>query len=131
MASYDTMISFFGITSGEDFKCGDDAYIYQPGVKVGHVWDYKCASADATATEAGHVLGYSTMTVGGTSVRVLHVHVDVTVTGAESGKSSQDYWIETSKPVLVKETGTVSATQQGVKYEEAYSLTLDSLTPRS
>ncbi|HWA67117.1 MAG TPA: hypothetical protein VG899_12215 [Mycobacteriales bacterium] len=131
MASYDTTISFFGISSGERFTCGNDAFIYQPGVKAGHVWNYKCSSADATATEAGHVLGYSTLSVGGTSVRVLHVRVDVRVTGAESGTSTQDYWIETAKPVLVKESGTVDATQQGVQYQERYSLTLESLTPKS
>lgn len=131
MADYKTTLSFYGISSGEDFKCGTDALIYQPGAKVGQVWNYRCKSSDATATEAGRVLGYSTMTVGGTSVRVLHVKVDVAVSGAESGSSTQEYWIETTKPVLVKETGSVKATQHNVQYQDSYSLTLDSLTPKS
>jgi hypothetical protein len=131
MASYATTLTFFGISSGEDFKCGTDAVIYAPGAKAGQVWNYKCTSSDATATQAGHVIGYSSMSVGGTSVRVLHVEVATTLTGSDSGKSTQDYWIEIGKPVLVKETGTVDASQKGIHYEEAYSLTLDSLRPKA
>jgi hypothetical protein len=131
IASDDQTISFFGINSSENFACGQDAYLYQPGVKAGHVWNYKCTSADATATQAAHVLGYETMSVGGTAVRVLHVQLITTVSGAESGKSTQDYWIGTATPLLMKETGTVSATQKGIQYQETYSLTLDSLTPKS
>ncbi|HVW80965.1 MAG TPA: hypothetical protein VHB69_08520 [Mycobacteriales bacterium] len=126
MASYGTTLSFFGVSAGESFKCGKSAVIYQPGVKAGHVWRYKCTSSDATASEVAHVIGYSTMSVGGAQVRVLHVRVGVTLSGAESGTSTQEYWIETAKPILVKEKGTVDASQQNVRYQEKYSLKLDS-----
>ncbi|HEX3705387.1 MAG TPA: hypothetical protein VHV76_02045 [Mycobacteriales bacterium] len=131
IASYKTKISFFGISSGENFKCSGDSFIYQPGVAAGHVWKYKCTSPDAVASQQAHVLGYSRMSVGGTSVRVLHVRVETTLTGSDSGKTTQEYWIATKKPVLVKESGTVTATQQGVHYTEAYSLTLKSLSPKT
>jgi hypothetical protein len=131
ISSYKTTISFFGVNSGEDFTCSGDSYLYQPGVAAGHVWKYSCKSADAVAHQDAHVDGYSKMSVGGTSVRVLHVTVDTTLTGADAGKSTQDYWIATKRPVLVKETGTVDATQDSIHYTEAYSLTLDSLTAKS
>jgi hypothetical protein len=131
IAADDQTISFFGISSSENFSCGDDAFIYQPGVKAGHVWNYKCKSADGTATQAGHVIGYETVSVGGTAVRALHVKLITTLTGAETGKSTQDYWIGISKPLLIKQSGTVDATQKGIEYQETYSVTLDSLTPKS
>jgi hypothetical protein len=127
----DQTIGFLGINSSENFTCGQDAFLYQPGVKAGHVWNYQCKSADGTATQAGHVIGYETVTVGGTSVRVLHVQLVTTVSGPEAGKSTQDYWIGTATPLLMKESGTVSATQKGIQYQETYSVTLDSLTPKS
>jgi hypothetical protein len=130
VASYQTTISFFGINTGESFTCPANAYIYRPNAAAGQVWRYRCKSADAMASQVAHVIGYSTMTVGGKSLRVLHVQVDTTLTGSDAGKSTQDYWIATNKPVLAKETGTVDATQDSVHYDESYSLTLESVTPK-
>jgi hypothetical protein len=129
--AYATTISFYGVTSGENFACSGASYIYQPGVKAGHVWRYSCKSSDAVAKQVATVIGYEKLTVGGTAVRTLHVKVATTVSGAESGTSTQEYWIDTTKPVLVKEFGKVSAKQQNVTYQSSYSLTLDSLTPKA
>ena len=131
VVSYKTSISFFGISSGENFKCSGDSFIYRHGVKAGDVWKYKCKSPDAVASQKARAIGFSTMSVGGTDVRVLHVQLKTKLTGDSSGKSTQDYWIATKKPVLVKQSGSVDATQQGVHYTESYSLTLDSLTPKA
>ncbi|MGN6473316.1 MAG: hypothetical protein ACTHK4_06670 [Mycobacteriales bacterium] len=131
IASYQTSISFFGVTSSENFKCSGASYIYRPKVAAGTVWKYRCKSADATASQTARVIGYQTIDVGGNSVRTLHVHVDTKLTGNSSGTSSQDYWIATSKPVLVKEAGIVKATQQSVHYYETYSLALKSLSPKT
>lgn len=128
--AYQTTITFFGLSSGENFTCSGDSFIYRPHAKAGQTWKYPCKSADATAHQTAHVIGYSTMSVGHTSVRALHVRVATTLRGSDRGSSTQDYWIWTKKPVLVKETGKVTATQQGVHYQSTYSLTLDSLTPR-
>jgi hypothetical protein len=95
------------------------------------VWKYKCKSPDAVASQQAHVIGYSRMSVGGKSVRVLHVTVNTTLTGSDAGTSTQDYWISTKTPVLVKETGKVEATQQSIHYTEVYSLTLASLAAKS
>ena len=129
--AYQTTISFFGVSSGEDFACSGDSYIYKPGAAAGQVWNYQCKSADAVAKQTAHVIGYSTMTVGATAVRVLHISVATTLSGADNGKSTMDYWIATNKPVLLKETGSVQATQKGIDYQASYSLTLDSLTPKA
>lgn len=128
--SYKTTISFFGVSSGEDFECSGDSFLYQPGAKAGQVWKYKCKSADAVASQVATVIGYDKMTVGGTTVRALDVRVQTTITGSDSGKSTQEYWIATNKPVLLEETGTVTATQQSIHYQETYSLTLSSLTAK-
>ncbi len=129
--SYTTSISFYGVTSGEHFTCAGPSYVYRPNVAVGTVWRYRCKSADAVASQKAKVVGYQTINVGGTQVRTLHVHLDITVKGSSSGTSSQDYWIATSKPVLVKEAGTVAASQKNVRYTSTYSLALKSLSPRT
>ncbi|HVY09710.1 MAG TPA: hypothetical protein VHB18_06175 [Mycobacteriales bacterium] len=131
IAAYKTTISFFGVTSGEDFTCSGDSFIYKPGVKAGHVWKYKCTAPDATASQRATVVGYEKVSVGGKSIRTLHVRVKTTLKGGSTGTSTQDYWIWTKKPVLAKESGKVAASQQGVRYASSYSLTLKSLTPKS
>jgi hypothetical protein len=131
IADYQTTISFYGVSSGEDFKCSGPSYIYQPNVAPGTVWKYRCKSSDATAQQTARVIGYQTISVGGTAVRTLHVHVDTKLRGSSSGTSSQDYWIATKKPVLVKETGTVAASQKNVRYSSTYSLALKSLSPKT
>jgi hypothetical protein len=131
IVEYQTTISFYGASSGEDFKCSGPSYIYQPKVAPGTVWKYRCKASDATASQSAKVIGYQTINVGGTAVRTLHVHVDTKLSGNSSGTSSEDYWIATSKPILVKETGAVAATQQNVRYNETYSLALKSLSPKS
>lgn len=131
IASYQTRISFFGVTSGEDFKCSGPSYVYRPHVTAGTVWKYRCKSADAVAEQTAKVIGHQSIDVGGRSVRTLHVHVETKLSGNSSGTSTQDYWIATSKPVLVKESGTVHATQQSVQYYETYSLALKSLSPKT
>jgi hypothetical protein len=131
IAAYKTTISFFGVTSGEDFTCSGDSFIYKPGIKAGHVWKYKCTAPDATASQRATVVGYEKVSVGGKSIRTLHVRVKTTLKGGSTGTSTQDYWIWTKKPVLAKESGKVAASQQGVRYASSYSLTLKSLTPKA
>lgn len=129
--AYQTTISFFGVSSGESFKCAGASYVYRPHVTAGTVWKYRCKSPDAVASQTATVIGYQTVDVGGTAVRALHVHVSTKLSGNSSGTSVQDYWIDTNRPVLVKETGTVNATQQSVHYTESYSLALKSLSPKT
>lgn len=131
VTSYRTTISFYGVSSGEDFTCSGPSYVYQPAVAAGHVWKFKCKAPDAVAVQTSRVVGYDTIDVGGTTVRTLHVHVDTKLHGNSSGRSSQDYWIATSKPILVKEQGTVAASQRNVNYTESYSLALKSLSPKT
>jgi hypothetical protein len=127
---YASTISFFGYTGNEKFVCGRGAFVEQAGAPVGHTWSYRCKSADATASQSARIVGYETLQIGGKAVRTVHVHVRTTLSGSDSGSSTEDYWVATSEPLLVKQTGTVSASQQGVRYDEKYALRLDSLTPK-
>ena len=129
--SQQTTIMFFGVTSGENFKCSGPSYVYRKSVAAGDTWKFKCKSADATAVQTSTAVGFETIDVGGTAVKTLHVHVDTTLRGNDSGTSTQDYWIAVKKPVLVKEVGEVTATQQSVHYSSTYSLALKSLSPKT
>jgi hypothetical protein len=129
--SYETTISFYGVSSGENFRCSGPSYIYRDDVKAGDTWSFKCKSADATAVQHSEAVGFETIKVGGSTVRTLHVHVETKLQGQDAGSSSQDYWIWTKKPVLVKETGKVTADQQNVHYSSTCSLALKSLSPKT
>lgn len=129
--AYETMISFYGVSSGESFTCSGPSYLYRNGVKAGDTWSFKCKSPDATAVQHSEAIGFESLNVGGTAVRVLHVHVSTKLKGEDSGSSSQDYWIGTKRPVLVKETGKVTANQKNVHYSSSYSLALKSLSPKT
>jgi hypothetical protein len=129
--SYATTISFYGVSSGQDFKCSGPSYIYRNDVAAGDTWSFTCKSADAVAVQNSRAVGFDTMNVGGTPVRTLHIHVETKLKGGNSGTSVQDYWIGTEQPVLVKETGKITATQQNVHYTSNYSLALKSLSPKT
>ncbi len=129
VSTYQTTISFYGVSTGEKFDCSGASYIYRNDAKAGDSWRFTCKSADAKAVQKSTVVGFQTIRVGGTAVRTLHVHVATKLKGDSGGTSTQDYWIATNKPILVKETGNVTATQQGVHYTSTYSLALKSLSP--
>jgi hypothetical protein len=129
--SYATTISFYGVSSGENFKCSGPSYVYRSDVRAGDTWTFKCKSPDAVAVQHSRAVGYETINVGGTAVRTLHVHIETKLKGDSSGLSVQDAWIGTKQPVLVKETGRVNATQQNVHYTSSYSLALKSLSPKT
>lgn len=126
--SYKTTSSFFGVESRESFACSGPSYLYLPNAAAGQTWEYTCRSADSTAKTRVAAIGYSTMSVLGSSVRVLHVRVRATLEGMDTGVSTQDYWIGTQTPVIVEAEGQVSETQQGVHYSESYRLRLDRRT---
>jgi hypothetical protein len=131
VTSYETTISFYGVSSGENFTCSGPSYVYRNHVSPGDTWKFKCKSPDAVAVQTTRAVGYDKISVGGTSVRTLHVHIVAKLTGGSSGTSTQDVWIATDKPILVKETGKVAANQKNVRYSSSYSLTLTSLSPKT
>ena len=93
-----------------------------------------CSSSDATANQTASVIGYEPITIAGTTVNTIHVHVDVALTGTSQGTSPADYWFTTDGSRLVKNTGSVDSTQSGpfgtVHYNEVYALQLVSLQPQ-
>jgi hypothetical protein len=122
-------ISFYGVSTNQKLVCGSKAVVYSTQLRAGDTWKFVCKSAQTTAHQVAEAIGFGHLTVAGKSVRVLHVHVTTTVTGSESGTSTQDYWYAPSLGLLVKNTGKVNAKQGNVVYTENYSLQLDSTTP--
>jgi hypothetical protein len=129
LASDEQKISFFGASTDQKLICGSKAIIYSTSLKAGDTWTFVCKSSDTHATQHAHAIGFSTIEVGGKSVRALHVHVDITVTGGDSGTSTEDYWYAPSLGTLVRNTGGVNATSGGIHYQSTYSLQLNSTTP--
>lgn len=130
LAGFSTRVAFFGVGSTETYSCGPDAIVYAPTMTLGKSTTFSCSSSDSTAKQTVTPVGFTHLTVDGTSVRVLHVTVASALSGANEGTSLQQLWLSTNHSVLVKNTGRIDATQGGVSYHERYSLDLQHLTPQ-
>jgi hypothetical protein len=130
LASYQTKISFFGTGSNEDFKCPANALVYPQGFRPGQTSSFTCVSSDSQLTQQLTAVGFATLHAGGVAVRTLHIHVTATLSGSESGSSSQDFWVATSNSLVIRNKGRVDATQDGVNYKEKFNLRLDSVRPQ-
>jgi hypothetical protein len=130
LASFTSRIAFYGFGNTDTYTCGTDAVVYSPDAEPGTATTFSCHGDNGTATETLTEVGYQHLTVGGTRVETLHVHVDATLTGDNKGHSSQDLWVTTDNSVLVRTKVSTDATGSGVHYTSAYRLDLTNLTPK-
>jgi hypothetical protein len=129
-------IKFFGFGPTQTLNCDKRAIIYSTSIKPGDTWQFTCSSMQGTGRERALAVGFQRFTIGGVSVRALHVHVVATIAGkGESGTSTEDYWYAPKLGMLVKNTGRVNAKDDvggtTAVYSENYSLLLDSTKPTS
>jgi hypothetical protein len=123
-----------GTQSTTDIRCPSDAYLVPPVPTIGERWKATCTSTGTSVSFAGQIIGTSTVTVGDQRVPALHVRVSLVLSGAESGSNPSDYWLSAQSGVVLRQRETVDLRQQSgplgaVRYSEAMTITLDSLTP--
>jgi hypothetical protein len=127
--SFTSKISFFGFGSTNTYDCGPDAVVYSPDTKLGEPLSFTCTSDNGAARQTLTEIGYRHIVVGGTRVRVLHVHVDTVLTGSNSGTSRQDLWVTTGTSIPVRTDVHTDATSEGAHYTSNYRLELTDLEP--
>ena len=93
-----------------------------------------CASPQTTSVARGRSLGVEKLSVGGRSVKAVHVRLRVRVRGESDGGGTSDTWYALSNGLVVKRVVTnVNRTDTSAgdaDYVERYSLELESLAPR-
>ena len=83
---------------------------------------------------AGQVTGSSSVAVGGRDVPALLTRLTLTYAGAENGVNPNEYWIDVTDGMILRQRETVSLGQRTgplglVHYSEQLDMTLDSMTP--
>ena len=122
-----------GSTTTTVTNCPDTAYLVPPTATPGTRWVATChqVSPSEPVTLAGIVLGNGTSEVGPGSPHVdtLHVRLSFTFTGTDQGTSPDDFWISTSRGVIVREREVTNIAQGSIHYVEVMDTQLKSLTP--
>jgi hypothetical protein len=122
-------ITFFGIGASQDLTCNSAAILYSTALKAGDTWSFVCKSAQTKAASKATVIGFQTFSIGGKSIKALHVHVVATISGSGTGTSTQDYWYAPSLGTLVKIQAKTNVKEQSVSYSGHDTLVLSSTKP--
>ena len=126
---------FFRRGIREDFDCGSDAVVMPREPRAGRSWTFRCKSDDSLIESHVDVVGFETLTIGGTRVRAVHMRYDTNMTGDNQGHHVQERWLAQDTGLLLRMKTDVSArveTPVGdpARYEEHYRIDLTSLEPR-
>jgi hypothetical protein len=126
---------FFGIADDQAFRCEEGYLLLPADPEPGATWPTSCRSDDTVLTGTGEVIGLETREVGGVEVETVHVRVEEESTGANTGPSSDDYWLRAGDGLLIERVSTVATRSDSAvgsaAYAERFTLRLTSLTPRT
>lgn len=87
-------------------------------------------SGDGTTAEVSlHLVGFATVTVGGTDVRAAVVDQDVTFSGQIQGTSSSRSWYRPEDLLALREDSSTNVSSGGFQSTTSYQATLRSLSP--
>lgn len=122
-----------------DFTCDPPALVDDPAAEPGDASEQSCEGTsdqvDGVATSAGPVtfLGVEDLDVGGRTVTTRHVRQARTLSGAQTGTTTTDSWIDVDSglPVRMERTADIASDSPvgSVSYTESGWWQLTSLTP--
>ena len=120
-----------GSTTTTVTSCPATSYLVPPVTTP--AWTAVCRQSDPSGKVVidGRDLGPALLTVGGQSIETTHVRLTLHMSGSGTGISPVDFWISTTRGLLVRELETVGVNQQGVHYSEHMLTELTSLVPVS
>jgi len=93
-----------------------------------------CVSGPNTTDYEVKVLGTGNRTVGGVTVDAVHLHITFTQGGGRRGGGTEDRWVQSGSDLVLASRQSekdISPSPVGqVTYEQEFTITLRSLTPR-
>ncbi len=103
---------------------------FVPPVSI-FTWTAVCRQSDPNGKVVihGQDLGAALLSVGGQEIEVTHVRLTMDFSGGGTGTGPMDFWVSTTRGLLVRELETVGVRQQGVLYQEHMLTELTSLRP--
>ena len=122
-----------------DFSCDPPHAMDDPSVEPGATWEQSCSGTsdqiDGVATSAGPAtfVGVEDLDVGGTTVTARHLRQDRTLSGAQTGTTTNDVWFDvgTGLPVRMERSVEIDSDSPvgAIRYTESGWWQLTSLTP--
>lgn len=124
--------AFFWQSDRTSYACTGAVLVATNGATAaGH--DFTCTSAKAAASGKALLVGPETIDVGGTAVATIHARTAGTVSGANLGTESADWWLDTATALPVRIVLQSRASRKTVvgraHYTEDADLRLLSLRP--
>ena len=124
--------AFFWQSDRTSYACTGAVLVPATGATAGG-HDFTCTSAKAVASGRALRVGPETMDVGGAAVATIHARTAGTVSGANRGTESTDWWLDTATALPVRIVLQSRASRKTVvgraQYTEDADLRLLSLTP--
>ena len=104
----------------------------RPDPTPGLRWTAVCHTGGNEVAFAGHVLGWSSVTVAGHPRAALHTRLTLTFNGSEVGTNPTDYWVSPSDGLILQEREEVNLSQGSgplgsVEYREKMTVALSSM----
>lgn len=129
------------ITNLSDTTCDPPAAILVAGSEPGDSVEHTCTVVNTAAEGGSQTVGPSTMvgretlTIGGVEVRTIHQRRSSTMSGTQTGRIDEEWWLEeeTGLPVRVERDYdlTTESTIGDIRYQEQGEWQLSSMTPRT
>jgi hypothetical protein len=131
MPTLSTFEQISGTTTTAVINCPATSYLVPPIAAVGVRWSAVCreVAPAQNMSIAGLVVGGGPVVVDGQAVPTVHVRLTQVFDGVDVGTSTVDFWISTTRGLVVRESELVAVTQGGVRYHEDMDTVLTSLTP--
>jgi hypothetical protein len=135
ISRFTTYHEFFQRSQQQQFDCPPGSRVHRWDAPAGTTWTWRCTAAGGSAIDSVvTVVGEEELVIGGQPVPTVRVRYESTMTGANRGTQLQERWMRRTDGMNVRiktDIDTEADSPFGaVHYEEHYTITLASLTPR-
>ena len=131
---FTTYHEFFQRGQKQDFMCPPSSHVARFAVATGTTWTWQCKTDSGAIDTKVTFVGFEEFTVEGKARRAAHFLYESTMTGSNRGTQRQERWIDMEFTLNLKiqtDIDTEADSPFGaVHYEEKYTVTLTSLTPK-
>lgn len=111
------------------FVANPPGVLGDPESDAGWRTSFTLSGNGTTAEVSLHLVGFATVTIGGTDVRAAVVDQDVTFSGDIQGTSSSRSWYRPEDLLALREESSTSVQSSGIQSTTNYQATLTSLRP--
>lgn len=124
---------FFHMSQDEAFTCDAGVWWLPPPDTA--TWTGTChSSTGRTLARSARTVGREQVTVGGQPVDAVHVHWDDTLTGASSGTTATDLWLDPATGLTLRQHSSATTANDTVigrvTFDESIDMDLQATMPR-